>query len=52
MFDQEAVNVASFIVIRDELYWQVWKSPMIRLAAQYGLSGNRLAKICDRLNIP
>ena len=44
--------MASFIVTRDELYRQVWETPMIRLAAQYGLSGNGLAKICDRLNIP
>ena len=25
---------------------------MSRLAAEYGISGNGIAKICDRLNIP
>lgn len=37
---------------RDELYNQVWSTPMHRLAAEYGISGNGLAKICDRLKIP
>lgn len=39
-------------VTREELYRQVWQTPMSRLAAEYGISGNGLAKICDRLNIP
>lgn len=39
-------------VSRDELYRQVWQTPMTRLAIQYGITGNGLAKICDRLNIP
>ncbi len=39
-------------VSRDELYKQVWHTPMSRLAADYGISGNGLAKICDRLKIP
>ena len=37
---------------RDELYRQVWETPMQRLATQYGISGNGLAKICDRLQVP
>ena len=37
---------------RDELYAKVWAVPMSRLAEQYGISGNGLAKICDRLAIP
>jgi hypothetical protein len=37
---------------RDELYQQVWQTPMIRLAVEFGISGNGLAKICDRLNVP
>ncbi|MFQ5562704.1 MAG: hypothetical protein ACE5FO_03950 [Parvularculaceae bacterium] len=37
---------------RKELYAQVWRKPMSRLAAEYGLSGNGLAKICDRHKIP
>lgn len=39
-------------VSRDELYRQVWQTPMSRLALQYGITGNGLAKICDRLNVP
>lgn len=39
-------------VSREELYRQVWQTPMSRLAAQYGISGNGLAKICDRLSVP
>ena len=37
---------------RQELYEAVWETPMSRLATQYGISGNGLAKICDRLNVP
>jgi hypothetical protein len=44
--------MSSVVVSRDELYRMVWEIPMVRLAAQYGISGNGLAKICDRLNIP
>lgn len=36
---------------RDELYDAVWTAPIGRLAEQYGISGNGLAKICDRANI-
>ena len=39
-------------VSRETLYQQAWDKPMSRLAADYGISGNGLAKICDRLNIP
>lgn len=39
-------------VSREDLYRQVWETPMQRLAAQYGISGNGLAKICDRLRVP
>jgi len=39
-------------VTREELYQLVWQTPMSRLAARYGISGNGLAKICDRLAIP
>jgi hypothetical protein len=39
-------------VSRDELYKQVWEIPMSRLARTYGISGNGLAKVCDRLKVP
>lgn len=37
---------------REELHQQVWQTPMSRLANDYGITGNGLAKICDRLNVP
>jgi len=37
---------------REELYGAVWTTPLSRLAEDYGISGNGLAKICDRENIP
>ena len=37
---------------RDELYAQVWATPMSRLAREYGVSGKGVAKICDRLGVP
>lgn len=44
---REAVTIS-----RDELYQRVWNKPMSRLAAEFGISGNGLAKICDRLEVP
>lgn len=40
------------ILTRVELYEAVWSTPMSRLAESYGISGNGLAKICDRYKIP
>ncbi|TPL20962.1 hypothetical protein FJ945_19650 [Mesorhizobium sp. B2-4-9] len=37
---------------REELYNAVWTTPMSRLAEEYGISGNGLAKICSREDIP
>ncbi|MBN9304806.1 MAG: hypothetical protein BGO82_11135 [Devosia sp. 67-54] len=39
-------------VTRDELYALVWQKPMSRLAEEFGISGNGLAKICDRMAVP
>src|SRR3954470_2281880 len=39
-------------VSRDELYALVWDTPVTRLAEQFALSGNGLAKICRRLDVP
>ncbi|WFU61238.1 hypothetical protein [Bradyrhizobium brasilense] len=39
-------------VTREELYRMVWDKPMIRLAEELGISGNGLAKVCDRLDVP
>jgi hypothetical protein len=42
----------SRILSRAELYALVWELPMSRLAERFGLSGNGLAKICRRLEVP
>lgn len=39
-------------ISRTELYARVWQTPMIRLGLEFGISGNGLAKICKRLNVP
>lgn len=39
-------------VTREELYALVWARPMSRLAEEFGISGNGLAKVCDRLDVP
>lgn len=45
--DRKATTVS-----REALFRQVWETPMSRLARDYGISGNGLAKICDRLRVP
>jgi hypothetical protein len=40
------------LVTRGELYQLVWDKPMIRLAEEFGITGNGLAKVCDRLDVP
>lgn len=37
---------------REELYERVWAEPLSAVAANLGLSGNALAKICNRLLVP
>lgn len=39
-------------ITRDELYKLVWQTPMSRLAEDFGVTGNGLAKACDRLDVP
>lgn len=39
-------------VSRQELYDQVWETPMTKLAKEYGISDVALAKICKKLNVP
>ena len=46
------MNYQEITITRNELYEQVWLTPMIRLARSYGLSDNGLKKICKKLNIP
>jgi len=37
---------------REDIYAAVWETPISRLAEQYGISDNGLAKICRREDIP
>jgi hypothetical protein len=37
---------------REDLYTEVWARPMIKVAAELGLTGTGLKKICDRHIIP
>ena len=37
---------------REELYQLVWQTPLSRLAKRYRITGNGMAKICNRLNVP
>ena len=37
---------------REQLYEEVWNTPMHRLCAKYGLSDVGLAKVCRRMDIP
>ncbi|HEY0468577.1 MAG TPA: hypothetical protein VGC79_30490 [Polyangiaceae bacterium] len=39
-------------LMREVLYEQLWKTPMSRLAAEFGISDVALAKICKKLDVP
>ena len=39
-------------ISRTDLYTRVWQTPMTRLGLEFGISGNGLAKICQRLHVP
>lgn len=39
-------------ISRTELYARVWQTPMTRLGLELGISGNGIAKICQRLDVP
>lgn len=41
----------SIEIKRNELYEKVWSKPMAKLALDYELSDNGLAKICKKLDI-
>ncbi len=42
----------TYRLTRHQLYDLAWSRPLSALAAEFGISGNGLAKICDRLLIP
>ncbi len=37
---------------REELYREVWREPMLKLAKKYGISSVMLGKVCRKLSIP
>lgn len=39
-------------VTRAALYDLIWKRPMLKVAPEFGMSGNGLAKLCRREGIP
>jgi hypothetical protein len=42
----------SIVVTREQLYQEVWTTPLRTLAKRYGISDVGLGKICRRLNVP
>jgi hypothetical protein len=50
--ESESISAGRVTVSREDLYRQIWETPMSRLAKQYGISDNGLAKICNRINVP
>jgi hypothetical protein len=42
----------SILILRDELYEKVWAKAAEHVAADYGISGPALAKICRKLDVP
>jgi hypothetical protein len=37
---------------REQLYFEIWETPLIKLALKYGISAVALGKVCRRLQIP
>lgn len=46
------MTASSTKLSREELYKQVWETPIHRLSVKYGLSDVGLAKACKRMDIP
>lgn len=49
---QPSAHVASQQVTREDLYGQVWREPMLRVAERHGVSSSFLARICTLMNVP
>jgi hypothetical protein len=43
---------AGGIVSREELYKLVWAEPMLKVAAQFGVSSSYMARVCTSMNVP
>jgi len=44
--------MAAMTVTREQLFEQVWETPLRALAKHYGVSDVALAKVCRKLNVP
>jgi hypothetical protein len=45
-------TLSPIVITREELYKQVWRTPMSKLAKEYGVSDVAIAKACKRLAVP
>jgi integrase len=46
------MDIDAAAMTRVELYTLVWRTPLMRLAQQLGISDTGLSKVCERRNIP
>jgi hypothetical protein len=37
---------------REQLYFEIWETPLIKLAVKHGISAVALGKVCRNLQIP
>jgi AcrR family transcriptional regulator len=51
-FDKNMQPSSRIALTREQLYRRVWSKPLSLVAGEVGLSGNALAKICNRLLVP
>src|SRR6202051_1401779 len=54
MEDENKVDsvVAGGLVSREELFEMVWAEPMLKVAAQFGVSSSYMARVCTVMNVP
>lgn len=47
-----APSLEAYEISREDLYEQVWATPINHLAEKFGVSGSYLARVCEALNVP
>jgi outer membrane murein-binding lipoprotein Lpp len=50
--EREAIPSEAFEISREDLYEQVWVTPINHLAAKFGVSDFNLVQVCRALNVP
>jgi hypothetical protein len=50
--EPKAALPEAFEISREDLYEQVWATPINHLAERFGVSGSYLARVCGALNVP